>query len=117
MFLEAHFGSTMTPIMKPRLPGSKSKMEPNGIKAEPGDDMMDEEEIAELEANELVRLGSVGLPVPGIEIKVDKYVAKIWLETLEVECASSVFAQRVKAVLDKAVETVAPVWATSRKQV
>ena len=71
--------------------------------------------MAELEAAELSRLHSVGIPVPGIEVRVDKYVAKIWMETLEMECASQVFAQRVKAVIDRAVETIAPLWAGEQR--
>ena len=115
MFLEAQFGPSMTPFLKPKLPIT-SKLNSNGIKAEASDEMTDEEDLAVLEVDELSRLHSIGIPVPGIEIKVDKYVAKIWLETLEVECASTVFAQRVKAVVDRAVETIAPLWAQQQKK-
>ena len=38
-------------------------------------------------------------------------VAEIWLETMEIECASKVFAERVRAVVDRSAETVAPFWA------
>ena len=76
----------------------------------------EEENIADMEAAELQRLHSIGIPVPGIEIKVDKYIAKVWLETLEVECPSAVFGQRVKAVVDRAVETVAPLWAGPQRK-
>ena len=115
MFLEAQFGQSITPIAKSKLVlgqtnGLSAKTGSNGVKSEPNLEDADEETIAELEASELHRLHSIGIPVPGIEVKVDKYVAKIWLETLEVECASQVFAQRVKAVIDRAVETIAPLW-------
>ena len=57
------------------------------------------------------RLHSIGIPVPGVEIRFDKHVAKVWLETLEVECASPVLRERVRAVVERAIETVAPLWA------
>lgn len=69
-----------------------------------------EEELADLEAAELERLHSVGIPVPGVQIVVDQHVAKVWLETLEVECAWALLRDRVKAVVERAVETVAPLW-------
>lgn len=113
MFLEAQFGPNITPIMKPKL-SKPAKQGVNGTKDEPGKEMTDED-LDMLEADELTRLHSVGIPVPGVEIKVDKYVAKVWLETLEVECASQVFAQRVTAVVDRAAETIAPLWAQQKK--
>jgi cleavage and polyadenylation specificity factor subunit 3 len=87
---------------------------PNG-KEEEGDGAMDKEEsepdIEAMEAAELERLHSLGIPVPGIEIKVDKHVARVWLETLEVECTYPVLRDRVKIVVERAVETVAGLWA------
>jgi cleavage and polyadenylation specificity factor subunit 3 len=53
----------------------------------------------------------LGIPVPGIEIRFDKYVAKVWLEDLEVECASQALKARVKAVVERGVETVSGLWA------
>ncbi|EHK99385.1 putative endoribonuclease YSH1 [Glarea lozoyensis 74030] len=86
MFLEAQFGAdNLTPIATPK-------------------DGDDEEEIQ--------RLHKIGIPVPGVEIKVDKMVAKVWLEDLEVECGNRVFGDRVKAVVERAVEVTAPLWAT-----
>ena len=129
MFLEAQFGQSINPISKPKLPNntapngfgptkSSDSSNSNGTKKEPTEEneVVDTDRLAELEAAELDRLHGIGIPVPGIEIKVDKYVARIWLETLEVECASQVFAQRVKAVVDRAVETVAPLWEESKMQ-
>lgn len=118
MFLEAQFGSAITPITKPKLPvrvpkALKSSSEDVDIKAEKLDDSSPEDEEADLldyEAEETERLHSIGIPVPGVEIKVDKHVAKIWLETLEVECQYGVLRDRVKAVVERAVETVAPLW-------
>jgi cleavage and polyadenylation specificity factor subunit 3 len=59
---------------------------------------------------ELKRLHNLGIPVPGIEIRFDKYVAKVWLEDLEVECASNPLRARVKAVVERGVETVSGLW-------
>lgn len=83
------------------------------IKEETLEDISPEDEEADLldyEAEEVERLHSIGIPVPGVEIKVDKHVAKVWLETLEVECSYGVLRDRVKAVVERAVETVAPLW-------
>lgn len=60
---------------------------------------------------ELSRLHALGIPVPGIEIKFDKYIARIWLEDLDIECASKPLKARVKAVVERSVETVSGLWA------
>lgn len=113
MFLEAQFGAQITPITRPKLAAAFSHAAADGdqIKKEATDELdMDEAEAerADLEAEELERLHSIGIPVPGVEITVDKHVAKVWLETLEVECLYGVLRDRVKAVVERAVETVAP---------
>ena len=111
MFLEAQFGDQVSPTETPRLlqPVKKGEVETNDIKVE--DDVeLTEEEQKELEAEELERLHALGIPVPGVEVKVDKNVATVWLETLEVECKNAVLRDRVKAVAERAVETVAPLW-------
>lgn len=115
MFLEAQFGPSVTPITHPKVAAKppKALVDENGIKAEPSDEE-DEEDVADLEAEEMERLHSVGIPVPGVEIRVDKHVAKVWLETLEVECSYGVLRDRVKAVVERAVETVAPLWGQKR---
>ncbi|KAL9100951.1 MAG: hypothetical protein Q9163_003736 [Psora crenata] len=112
MFLEAQFGPLVTPIVHPRLVFKPQNpvMNANGIKAEPEEDEVGEDEMKDLEAEEMERLHSIGIPVPGVEVKVDKHVATVWLETLEVECASAVLRDRVKAVVERAVETIAPLW-------
>jgi cleavage and polyadenylation specificity factor subunit 3 len=69
-----------------------------------------EDETDGLQNRELERLHALGIPVPGVEIKVDKMVAKVWLEDLEVECGNKVFGERVRAVVERAVEVVAPLW-------
>lgn len=100
MFLEAQFGEeAITPISQPKLP-----TELNGA--------VDEDVVAKEKAiaTELARLHDLGIPVPGLEIRVDKMVAEVWLERLEVECANKSFADRVRAVVERAIETVAPLW-------
>ena len=59
---------------------------------------------------ELKRLHHLGIPVPGIEVKVDKWIAKVWLEDLEIECANNALRARVKAVVERGVETVSGLW-------
>ncbi|KAL2000705.1 hypothetical protein VTN02DRAFT_2739 [Thermoascus thermophilus] len=125
MMLEAQFGPNIAPIERPRLPknltlpknGGAStpiKTEPDTEAPAPGAIYTEEEEqerIAELEEAELARLHALGIQVPGIEIKVDKHVARVWLENLEVECSYPVLRDRVRVVVERAVETVAPMWA------
>ncbi|KAI7972945.1 hypothetical protein EIK77_001519 [Talaromyces pinophilus] len=113
MILEAQFGDTMTPIEKPRL-ASKAPTQ-NGTTAEGEKDAEEEEgeeeeELAQAEADELSRLHALGIPFPGVEIKIDKHVARVWLEDLEVDCSYAVLRDRVRVVLERAVETVASMW-------
>lgn len=76
------------------------------------DDEEEEERLLEVRQKaELERLHKMGIPVPGIIITVDKMIATVWLEDLEVECNQKVFADRVKAVVERAVEVTAPLWA------
>ncbi|KAL8782813.1 MAG: hypothetical protein Q9213_005092 [Squamulea squamosa] len=111
MFLEAQFGPEIKPITRPKLApkAPKPSVDADGIKNEPEEDGL-EDDLEDLEAEEMERLHSVGIPVPGVEIRVEKHIAKVWLETLEVECAWGVLRDRVKAVVERAVETVAPLW-------
>lgn len=95
MFLEAQFGEdAITPLS---LPKKKSTIHDG-----------DDDEVAR--EKEIARLHALGIPVPGLEIRVDKLVATVWLEDLEVECSMRSFGDRVKAVVERAVETVAPLW-------
>ncbi|THC90102.1 hypothetical protein EYZ11_010434 [Aspergillus tanneri] len=118
MMLEAQFGSNISPVERPRLPNrpsngvAKNETDSGEKTAEVKEDE-DDEEIAEAEAAELARLQALGIPVPGLEIKVDKHVARVWLEYLEVECANAVMRDRVRVVIERAVETVASMWTES----
>ncbi|KAL2824933.1 Endoribonuclease ysh1 [Aspergillus cavernicola] len=128
MMLEAQFGSDIAPIERPRLPfdpANDATVAPVAIKteshtegleqpaSETKDIIPDAASIAKLEATELARLQALGIPVPGLEIKVDKHVARVWLEDLEVECANAVLRDRVRVVIERAVETVASMWSSS----
>ncbi|KFX98185.1 hypothetical protein O988_04482 [Pseudogymnoascus sp. VKM F-3808] len=107
LFLEAQFGAdALNPIETPKLPKLLA-VDSEGAGADAKDE---EDETREAEKTELERLHKAGIPVPGVEIKVDKMVAKVWLENLEVECANRVFGDRVRAVVERAVEIVAPLW-------
>ncbi|KAK8233706.1 beta-lactamase-like protein [Phyllosticta capitalensis] len=123
MFLEAQFGQNISPITHPKLPSDSttndtdtknaSTTENNAktvtIAGGPTTDENDTD-LSAAEAAELKRLHALGIPVPGVEIRVDKLVAKVWLETLEVECANGILRDRVRAIVERAVETVAPIW-------
>ncbi|TFB03762.1 Endoribonuclease YSH1 [Trichoderma ghanense] len=74
------------------------------------DDADAKEQLKERQRKELARLHKLGIPVPGISIRVDKMAATVWLEDLEVECGNKVFADRVRAVVERAVEVTAPLW-------
>ncbi|KAI2632298.1 beta-lactamase-like protein [Hypoxylon sp. NC1633] len=124
LFLEAQFGSdALAPVATPKLPPltkDKKPKEPeedddaaSDASMELSDDGEEEERLLELRRKtELDRLHKIGLPVPGVSIKVDKMVATIWLEDLEVECNHKAFADRVKAVVERAIEVTAPLWDT-----
>lgn len=124
MFLEAQFGAdNVEPIAEPKasslppLPGKKETKKDQSSENSDNDDASmevsedeDEEErrLKERQQAELARLHKMGIPVPGIAIRVDKMTATVWLEDLEVECSSKVFADRVRAVVERAVEVTAP---------
>lgn len=101
MFLEAQFGEdAISPIAQPKPP-------PVAAEGEEETDTVAQEKAA---VREIARLHALGIPVPGVEIKVDKHVAKVWLEALEVECANKTLADRVRAVVERAMGVVAPMW-------
>ncbi|PSK49428.1 hypothetical protein B9Z65_8223 [Elsinoe australis] len=103
MFLESHFGSdSITPIEKPRLAAN--------LVAEDEDEVTKQKKLAQAEVAEMERLHGLGIPVPGLEIRIEKLVAKVWLENLEVECATRSFKDRVQAVVERATEVVRPIW-------
>ncbi|KAK5703878.1 endoribonuclease ysh1 [Elasticomyces elasticus] len=100
MFLEAQFGEdAISPVATPRFVAS------NGHSG--GENGEHEGKVAALE---IARLHDLGIPVPGLEIKVDKHVAKVWLEGLEVECGNKTLGDRVRAVVERACGTLAPLW-------
>ncbi|KAL5002501.1 beta-lactamase-like protein [Aspergillus recurvatus] len=128
MMLEAQFGSDIAPIERPRLLSSVEYTTTNGNgnsksdseQATPSESKTDDvtpqdpDTLSKLEDAELSRLRALGIPVPGIEIKIDKHIARVWLEDLEVECANAVLRDRVRIVIERAVETVASMWSVGR---
>lgn len=88
LYLEAQFGEeAVNPIALPKVAADAEGVD-----------------LEEAQAKELDRLHSAGIPVPGIEITVDKNVAKVWLERLEVESNNKTLADRVRAILDKVTD-------------
>ena len=65
----------------------------------------------EEEEHELKRLHRLGIPVPAVTIKADDSIATVWLETLRVDSENKALRARVQAVVDDALEAVAPLWA------
>ena len=95
--------------------GSSPHLDAKSLADEDGSETKGDETAAERRLHrrrqaELSRLHRLGIPVPGVTIKVDKMEALVWLEDLEVECGNKVFADRVRAVVERAVEVTAPLW-------
>lgn len=110
MFLEAQFGSeNILPISVPKV--TSRTLIPSTQDEEEEDNPDAESERENAEKREIERLHKIGIPVPGVEIRVDKNVAKVWLEDLEVESTSRVLGERVRGVVERAVEVTAPLWA------
>ncbi|KAK1706495.1 endoribonuclease YSH1 [Colletotrichum lupini] len=126
MFLEAQFGAdNVNPVAEPRLPpqpeDGAAAVTTKAIKSDDASDASmdvseddaEAEQEKKLEARrraEIERLIKLGIPVPGIRIKVDKMEAVVWLEDLEVECSHKAFADRVRRVCEHAAEVTAPLW-------
>ncbi|KAM6531829.1 endoribonuclease ysh1 [Fusarium solani] len=113
-FLEAQFGQdNVAPVATPKLPPTPKEEAPEGkVKDEDAmeEDGDEDSQLEERQRKEIERLHKIGIPVPGVSIKVDRLTATVWLEDLEVECNNKVFADRVRAVVERAVEVTAPLW-------
>lgn len=91
LFLEAQFGAdAITPIAEPRSAEAASGAPSTATQLQSGQE------------------GE--LPVPGLKIQVDKHVATVWLDDLTVECGSAPLRDRIKAVVERGAECVAPLW-------
>ncbi|CAA9960743.1 Endoribonuclease YSH1 [Pyrenophora teres f. maculata] len=135
LFLEAQFGEeAVRPITLPRnstttattngtpaaAPSPSASPSENDAKfysvaglplPNDGGDMTDvDDQLSAQDRAELKRLHNLGIPVPGVEIKFDRFVAKVWLEDLDVECGNNALRARVKAVVERGVETVSGLW-------
>ncbi|KAH7155273.1 beta-lactamase-like protein [Dactylonectria estremocensis] len=116
-FLEAQFGQdNVAPVTTPKLPPlprddvKAKEEEPEEDEAMKVEDDDANAELEERQRKEIERLHKIGIPVPGVSIKVDRMAATVWLEDLEVECTNKIFADRVRAVVERAVEVTAPLW-------
>ncbi|KAJ4991805.1 Endoribonuclease YSH1 [Stagonosporopsis vannaccii] len=112
LFLEAQFGEeAVNPIPYPRSSAINPANNTNGTAGIAPSDAMDTSgEISAEDKAELKRLHNIGIPVPGIEVKFDRFVAKIWLEDLDIECTNNALRARVKAVVERGVETISGLW-------
>ncbi|KAK1838690.1 cleavage and polyadenylation specifity 73 kda [Colletotrichum chrysophilum] len=125
MFLEAQFGAdNVNPVAEPRLPAEdpSSDAQPKKLTADgesdgsmdvsedDGSEAEQEKKLAARRKAEIERLHKIGIPVPGVKVKVDKMEAVVWLEDLEVECSHKAFADRVRRVCEHAAEVTAPLW-------
>ncbi|KAG5984201.1 endoribonuclease ysh1 [Claviceps digitariae] len=113
-FLEAQFGAdNVSPVETPRLPAvqppSQDAPAPDAMQVDSDGDAS-KQDVKSSQEKELERLHKIGIPVPGVSIKVDKMLATVWLEDLDIECNNKVFADRVRAVVERAVEVTAPLW-------
>ncbi|KAF1844278.1 endoribonuclease YSH1 [Cucurbitaria berberidis CBS 394.84] len=115
LFLEAQFGEdAVRPITLPRNSTSHAN-DTNGTLPTPDAakspvSKVSEDSLSPADKQELKRLHNLGIPVPGIEIKFDRWQAKVWLEDLDVECSNNALRARVKAVVERGVETVSGLW-------
>ncbi|KAG6005315.1 endoribonuclease ysh1 [Claviceps maximensis] len=127
-FLEAQFGAdNVSPVETPRLAVVQTpsqdialtdamQIDSNSDSKCPGDGDGDgdgdghKQDVKSRQEKEIERLHKIGIPVPGVSIKVDKMLATVWLEDLEIECNNKVFADRVRAVVERGVEVTAPLW-------
>ena len=140
LFLEAQFGAdAIIPISHPKLPthapptaatitntitndtttipfASKPETaavkEDSSISKQKANDATTEQPngFTTEEHDELTRLHSLGIPVPGLLIRVDKHEARVWLEDLSVECANGGLRERVSRVVQRGVECVSGLW-------
>ena len=126
--LEEQFGNAVTPIEDlTLLPASQHPLPSNifsqkAPKAE-GETEIDgeaesivrsrgdgnEEQLREIAVEAAKkRLAKLGLTCPGVEVRVDDHVARVWFEGLEVDCKLDSLRMRDKTVVERAVEGVAP---------
>ena len=123
LFLEAQFGEQhITPIPYPRNSSSLSPLDSSAAKSPTPVDtekasapfsvggLPPAMDISAADKAELRRLHGLGIPVPGIEIRFDGHAARVWLEDLDVECKSKPLRDRIRAVMERAVETVSGLW-------
>ena len=100
MFIEAQFGAeAVEPLAPNNLPTPSPSPKPEG-------------DTGESVLGELEKQLPPGVP-PALRIKVDEHEAMVWLAEVVVECRNPPLKARVKAVVERAFETVAPLWRSS----
>lgn len=105
MFLRTQFGDDAVTL----LSSTPSAADDSDSGIDEGED--DTQKSGRRRRAEQERLHRLGVPVAGVAVRVDnKLEARVWLEDLEVECANRVFADRVRAVVERACEVTAPLW-------
>ncbi|KAG5953493.1 endoribonuclease ysh1 [Claviceps sorghi] len=114
-FLEAQFGAdNVSPVETPRPaqppPQDGAATDAMQVDSDSAPDGDPNKDLQSGHEKELERLHKIGIPVPGVSIRVDKMLATVWLENLDIECNNKVFADRVRAVVERAVEVTAPLW-------
>ncbi|KAM0325344.1 hypothetical protein ACHAQA_007329 [Verticillium albo-atrum] len=110
MIVENQFGAdNVNPVADPKLSAKSNDDDADPSAMDTSEDNADKS-LDDRRRVELERLHKLGIPVPGIHIKVDKMEATVWLEDLEVECAHKAFADRVRRVCERAAEVTAPLW-------
>ncbi|CAZ83176.1 unnamed protein product [Tuber melanosporum] len=105
-FLEAQFGDCVTPLPPGSQPASSTTLPPKSIaETATATTTAVDAGAADGEMDVVQEMRDV---VPGVQIKIDNIVANVWFENLDVECRNESLKMRVKTVVERAVETVAP---------
>lgn len=107
-FLEAQFGDCVTPLPPGSQPASSpAALPPKSIaEATTTTTTITDAGAPDEEMDVVQEMREV---VPGVQIKIDNnIVANVWFENLDVECRNESLKMRVKTVVERAVETVAP---------
>lgn len=107
----------VSPIKHPKLrdgsaasPSSGKTVKPSTAGGENDSENETGEEFTDEEHAELARLHALGIPVPGLLVKVDKHEARVWLEDLSVDCANGILRERVGRVVQRGIECVSGLW-------
>ncbi|KAG0644874.1 beta-lactamase-like protein [Tuber brumale] len=104
-FLEAQFGDCVAPLPPGSQPAASTTLPPKPVAETSTATSAVDTGAADEEMDVVQEMREV---VPGVQIKIDNIVANVWFENLDVECRNESLKMRVKTVVERAVETVAP---------